>query len=200
VQAGGTREIQVHVDNRGTFNGRTDLTLEHFGSGQYVNSGTITIDGGTLDVNRILSFDNSGLINSVSGDLVFSGDGSASSVFSSSGTLASGGGALTLQSLENINNSGVLSVTGGDASIDLNYSLKPYQFTNTGDIEVATGKSLSISMRTGNNSTVTMGPAATAYGGGQIDITRAQLVLQGAFTPNDASLRLTTVTVSGAGR
>lgn len=189
-------------DLRGTFNVNANLVIQT-GSvtqrGRYTNSGTITVDGGDLEISNIANFENTGDIASVNGNLTLWGSGGSDSVFHNSGTLDVGGGGLTIQELENTNNSGLIHVTGGNAFVNLGIATDPRQFTNTGDIEVGVGRTFSFWMRTGGNSTITMGAGATMDGGGQISITRAHLVLNGAYSPNDSDLSLITVDVGGAG-
>jgi hypothetical protein len=84
VLAGGSRAIDVSVDNRGTFDVYTDLPLNHT---SHVNSGTITVDGGDLDVWNILTFNNSGTIQAIAGNISFRGSDHGAGSFVNSGTI-----------------------------------------------------------------------------------------------------------------
>ncbi len=196
IEGTGTRRLRCNTDNQGqiTLNTRTDFDSS---GGVHSNSGTITA-AGQFYLASAESFDNSGDLTSTGGYLNIVGNLSPTSAFSNSGTVTAANG-LLLRNFQSYDNSGTLDIDGGSAVVSTAYYGTPLPFTNTGDIDVAPGASISFSPVSSGTGPITLAPGSTLGGGGTISFSGQSLDLQGPWSPGASPLVASSSSLNGTG-
>ncbi|BCX50257.1 autotransporter [Haloferula helveola] len=198
ISGTGTRNFDVPIDNRGTFNILRNTSTDGVVNAVHSNSGTVNI-AAAWDVGSLLSFDNSGLLDYTGGALDFLGNNGAGSFFDSSGTInVSQGGAIS--GFHSHGHSGNININGGTLSVNLGLNGAPQTFTNSGDIEVAPGATLSFYGPWGSDDgLVSLSPASTIDGGGTVLFSQIGITIDGTWDPGTSPVEFHNSTLSGPG-
>lgn len=126
----GSRTLAIELDNQGMVSVARDTTLGRAG-GHSVNSGTIQVTGGTLNLDQTgvgPTFTNSGVIDGATGNLTFSGG-----VINNTGTLqVAAGRALQFRNSATLNHqSGTLNAANGTLTFDSSIGNFTANYSNT---------------------------------------------------------------------
>jgi hypothetical protein len=189
--SGGARTFVGDLDNRGQMLVSGPLSMTKNG-GEYSNSGQIIVsDNDSLTVMGLSTFTNTGQITAgLSVSLGFSGIANGSSSFANT-TMISAGGAMGFSSLATVTNSGTMIMDGG-GGVGAGVT-----FSNSGTIEIASSRTLSITGATLINNGGTI--KGRAVGVGSLELTDSTLTAGGGFAPDIGTLELVRSTIDGSG-